>query len=143
MCGPGAMPETITAALVGAGVATDRVHTERFAPGRPVRHRPARRADPDADDSLAAVSIRFQGRSTLVTVAPGESILRAGLEARPDLPWSCEAGVCALPCTCDAGQTLCGDVCVDLTSDAANCGTCGGACNENETCSDGACASCI
>ena len=99
VCGPEAMPDAVTAALAGAGVALDRIHTERFAPGRPLRRHPQPRAEPSAAAKGAEVLIRFQGRSTRLSVAPGESILRAGLEARPDLPWSCEAGVCA---TCRA-----------------------------------------
>ncbi|WP_437814035.1 cadherin-like beta sandwich domain-containing protein [Sorangium sp. So ce1078] len=38
---------------------------------------------------------------------------------------------------CGAGQDLCGDVCVDLATDAAHCGSCDVACSEGQLC-DGA-----
>ncbi|WP_437623190.1 cadherin-like beta sandwich domain-containing protein [Sorangium sp. So ce1151] len=38
---------------------------------------------------------------------------------------------------CEAGQSLCGDVCVDLATDAAHCGSCDIACAAGELC-DGA-----
>ncbi|WP_437953693.1 cadherin-like beta sandwich domain-containing protein [Sorangium sp. So ce296] len=38
---------------------------------------------------------------------------------------------------CGTGQTLCGDVCVDLATDAAHCGACDVSCEEGELC-DGA-----
>jgi len=41
--------------------------------------------------------------------------------------------------TCAAGQTDCSGICVDLTSDSANCGTCGAVCAAGTTCSEGAC----
>ncbi|HVV83797.1 MAG TPA: MXAN_6577-like cysteine-rich protein [Kofleriaceae bacterium] len=41
---------------------------------------------------------------------------------------------------CPGSQTLCGDVCVDLASDRANCGACGTTCLAGEVCSGaGAC----
>jgi parallel beta-helix repeat protein len=43
--------------------------------------------------------------------------------------------------SCSDPLTLCGDSCVDLSSNAANCGECGVTCAENEVCSAGACAS--
>lgn len=44
---------------------------------------------------------------------------------------------------CPTGEVACGEVCVDVESDAANCGGCGKACAEGEVCRDGVCsASC-
>lgn len=42
---------------------------------------------------------------------------------------------------CATGETMCGGGCVDLQRDARNCGTCGRACGEVESCTAGACAS--
>jgi hypothetical protein len=49
----------------------------------------------------------------------------------------CETDDCMQPepCTLDA----CGDECVDLDSDPANCGTCGRWCESSAECIDGAC----
>ncbi|MFO0588208.1 MAG: hypothetical protein U0441_11740 [Polyangiaceae bacterium] len=43
------------------------------------------------------------------------------------------------PLMCDNGTTACGDSCVDLDSDAANCGACGRSCL-GSTCQSGLCA---
>jgi hypothetical protein len=40
---------------------------------------------------------------------------------------------------CLPGQTMCGNTCTDLTSDAANCGACGNACPMGQTCNFGQC----
>jgi len=42
--------------------------------------------------------------------------------------------------SCTSGLTLCGTVCVDLATDAANCGDCGVVCPEGQFCSSGTCA---
>lgn len=41
--------------------------------------------------------------------------------------------------TCPSGQTKCGDICVDLMTDANNCGACGNACAGDGICVDGVC----
>ncbi len=43
-------------------------------------------------------------------------------------------------CQCPTGQTLCGTRCVNLQTDAANCGMCARACTAPSTCSAGACS---
>ncbi|HUB06982.1 MAG TPA: hypothetical protein VMB50_08275 [Myxococcales bacterium] len=43
---------------------------------------------------------------------------------------------CALP---DATQACCGNACVDVTSDPANCGGCGSACLPGQACNEGLC----
>jgi protein-tyrosine-phosphatase len=43
-------------------------------------------------------------------------------------------------CLCPAGQVVCGDRCVDVATDVANCGGCGLACGTLEKCTAGACA---
>jgi len=41
--------------------------------------------------------------------------------------------------TCVDGLTLCGDICVELTSDASHCGGCDVACPDGQVCSAGSC----
>jgi hypothetical protein len=41
---------------------------------------------------------------------------------------------------CPNGQTSCGGICTDLTSDPANCGACGTACNVGDNCVAGQCS---
>jgi hypothetical protein len=45
----------------------------------------------------------------------------------------------AFPFRCVAGYTLCGDGCLDLAEDSANCGSCGHACLSGYTCTGGNC----
>ncbi|MFP2933104.1 MXAN_6577-like cysteine-rich protein [Pyxidicoccus sp. 3LG] len=40
---------------------------------------------------------------------------------------------------CTSGLSVCGEACVDLRGDSANCGTCGTACGASQTCQEGAC----
>jgi len=47
---------------------------------------------------------------------------------------ACDKGV-----TCGTGQELCGDICVNLSSDPQNCGECGSACPSGIPCVDGVC----
>ncbi len=49
-------------------------------------------------------------------------------------PTSCE-------CVCSSDTTECGGQCIDTSTDAANCGGCGTACGQGETCSGGSCTS--
>ncbi len=42
-------------------------------------------------------------------------------------------------CT-SSGQSLCDDVCTDITTDPDNCGTCGKVCTSGQTCNSGVCA---
>jgi ring-1,2-phenylacetyl-CoA epoxidase subunit PaaE len=56
-------------------------------------------ARPTTADVGAEATIVLDGRSTTVTVAPGERVLDAALRVRPELPYACRGGVCS---TCRA-----------------------------------------
>ena len=43
-------------------------------------------------------------------------------------------------CGCPTGKVLCGTQCVDVSADAANCGSCGHLCDTGTQCVSGACA---
>jgi ferredoxin-NADP reductase len=84
VCGPEPMMQSVCAALESAGIARDRIHTERFAY--------ASNAGVRLPDHPAAVSFARSGRR--VTARAGQTILQAGLEAGVDLPYSCTMGGC-------------------------------------------------
>ncbi len=48
---------------------------------------------------------------------------------------SCSAGACL----CNAGLTLCGNTCVDLSTQPTDCGSCGHGCDGGQACSSGNC----
>jgi len=84
VCGPEAMMTDVCSALAGAGVARDRVHTERFAYASVTTTCiPAHSAE-----------LTFSASGRRVTARPGQTILQAGLEAGIDLPSSCTMGGC-------------------------------------------------
>jgi ferredoxin-NADP reductase len=84
VCGPEGMMTDVCSALAGAGVAADRVRTERFAYASARTTRiPAHSAE-----------VTFAPSGRRVTARPGQTILQAGLEAGIDLPSSCTMGGC-------------------------------------------------
>ncbi|MCX2971408.1 MULTISPECIES: 2Fe-2S iron-sulfur cluster-binding protein [Streptomyces] len=101
VCGPYTMAHGARRALEQAGVAPSTVHTELFQAAPPAA--PSAPADAGADAGGAAegasLEVRLEGRTSTVRTAPGQTILDAALSARPELPYSCRAGVCA---TCRA-----------------------------------------
>ncbi len=84
LCGPDPMMRSVSAALEGAGVAREHVHTERFEYASVATTR--------CPDHGAEITFAASGRS--VTAKPGQTILQAGLEAGVDLPYSCTMGGC-------------------------------------------------
>jgi len=97
VCGPAGMIETVTEALVAAGVPDGRIRAERFtASGSPA---PEPAPAPGADAAAVVATIIVHGGRTEVPVKPGEAVLDAALRAGLDLPWSCRDGICS---TCRA-----------------------------------------
>jgi ring-1,2-phenylacetyl-CoA epoxidase subunit PaaE len=103
ICGPHSMIDEISAALAAAGIAPDKIHTERF--GTPGEHTAAgtpatNEAAIDASAPAAAVTIIVDGARRAVRVPfAGASILDSALRAGADLPYACKGGMC---CTCRA-----------------------------------------
>lgn len=93
MCGPQEMLDMIRTALIGAGVAAPRIHSELFGLSA------GSVATPPAGLGDAQATVRFNGRSSVVTVAAGHNILDAARRSRSDLPFACKTGVCST-CRC-------------------------------------------
>lgn len=92
LCGPEPMIDEVTAALGAHGVPDDRFRHELF--GSDVAARP-----PVEDAVGAEVTVTLGGRTSELKVTVGETVLDAVRRQRPDVPYSCTAGVCA---TCRA-----------------------------------------
>jgi ring-1,2-phenylacetyl-CoA epoxidase subunit PaaE len=97
LCGPFGMVTDATEVLGEAGVPPERIHRELFwvdeAPPEPVRAEDAP-AGPGSE-----VTVVLDGRSTIVTVPEGATVLEGAQRSRPDLPFACKGGVCG---TCRA-----------------------------------------
>lgn len=99
ICGPQAMTETLRGQLREFGLPANRIHFELFGVSQPARKR-----QPAPDQATAADSSRVQllhdGRVIEFDLPRNsQSLLEAGRAQGADLPFSCQAGVCAT-CKC-------------------------------------------
>ena len=102
VCGPVGMMDDTCRALLQAGVAAERIHSERFAsadqPERSASPAGSTQAQHDAAATVALTLI-LDGKQHKLRMTPKQKILDVGLAAGLDLPYSCRGGVC---CTCRA-----------------------------------------
>lgn len=104
ICGPEGMIEATQRALLQAGLAPERLHSERFLiAGSAVAVPPATRRSPSAQSAQRRPEVQLQvvldGKTHSMGMARGDRVLDVALEAGLDLPYSCRGGVC---CTCRA-----------------------------------------
>lgn len=100
ICGPEAMMDAAERAMLGAGLAPEKVLTERFTTGRPSEAES--QADREAREKArgARIEVRIDGRRRLVGFdADKGSILESARASGLPAPYACKAGVCA---TCRA-----------------------------------------
>ena len=101
VCGPHGVNDEAEAALLGAGVAPERIHIERF--GIPDESGPGRAAvqlPREGDAADARITIIRDGLSRDIDFhAEQGNILDAAAAAGLEVPFSCKSGVC---CTCRA-----------------------------------------
>jgi ring-1,2-phenylacetyl-CoA epoxidase subunit PaaE len=100
VCGPEAMMNDVCESLAGAGIAAERIRTERFAYATVASTRlPAKAAE-----------VAFEASGKRVTARPGQTILQAAIEGGVDLRYSCTMGGCgACKVKKSAGEVVTGE----------------------------------
>jgi ring-1,2-phenylacetyl-CoA epoxidase subunit PaaE len=96
LCGPQGLVTDAREVLAERGVPEHAVRFELFH----VADSPPPTGPVDAAPGPGAeLTVRLDGRTSTVTVEPGERVLDAALRVRPELPYACRGGVCS---TCRA-----------------------------------------
>lgn len=102
ICGPGPFMDAAQAAMIEAGMPADQVHVERFVS---LPDEETLQQLQEAATSVAAaveqavVQLRLDGEEYEFSCSGTETILEAGLRAGINVPYSCQAGMCA-SCMC-------------------------------------------
>jgi ring-1,2-phenylacetyl-CoA epoxidase subunit PaaE len=102
ICGPEAMIEATERAVAHAGIAHERVHTERFASVHTSKKiaAPAISADSKGQKAYAfALEVVLDGKGHSFGMQADDNVLDTALNGGLDLPYACKGGVC---CTCRA-----------------------------------------
>ena len=109
ICGPAGMIDATELALQQAGIAIDRIHTERFfADGAtPTPRKPSTR--PPGVKAAFELAVVMDGKTHHFGMDAADHVLDVALDGGLDLPYSCKGGVC---CTCRA-KVLVGKVQMD------------------------------
>lgn len=101
LCGPGSMIKEARAALMGLGIAAERIHHEFFAAGGGAYQKRAAPKTP-AKEPVAGgreVVVILDGVRHRLAPAQGQPVLEAALAAGVKAPYACAGGMC---CTCRA-----------------------------------------
>ena len=100
VCGPSGLVETVRDVYRARGMAGPAIHVELFSAVQQGRA-PSRALGPvdDSVEPVGAGEVLLSGRRSSFSMYPGDSILAAVQRTRPEVPYSCEAGVCS---TCRA-----------------------------------------
>ena len=91
LCGPAGMMQLILETLNGMSVDPLRIHKESFVSSieKAIPAESTKKPEPDHE-----VTLIMDGESYKVKVPAKKSILKSGLDAGIDLPFSCQSGVC-------------------------------------------------
>ncbi|MGE8318657.1 MAG: 2Fe-2S iron-sulfur cluster-binding protein [Comamonas sp.] len=103
ICGPGPFMDAAQAALIAAGMPDEQVHVERFVslPDEETLEQINKDAAQPVAGAVdeAVVQLRLDGEEYEFRCGGNETILEAGLRAGINVPFSCQAGMCAT-CMC-------------------------------------------
>ena len=102
ICGPEAMLESAERAVAHAGIARERVHTERFSSNHTTKKvaAPAIPQELSGQNAYAfALEVVLDGKAHSFGMQAEDNVLDTALNGGLDLPYACKGGVC---CTCRA-----------------------------------------
>jgi ring-1,2-phenylacetyl-CoA epoxidase subunit PaaE len=102
ICGPEDMIEATERAVAHAGIARERVHTERFASNHTTKNvaAPAILQKASGQNAYAfALEVVLDGKGHSFGMHAQDNVLDTALNGGLDLPYACKGGVC---CTCRA-----------------------------------------
>ena len=112
ICGPEGMMEIAEKGVSALGVAKENIHTESFYTDLSAKEEALRAEGKLAPALTREVEVVLEGQTYHFEVAPGKTILEAGLDQDVDMPYSCQSGLC----TACRGKLLSGKV--DMIEDA-------------------------
>ena len=102
ICGPEAMIEAVEPALQAAGIAKERIHSERFASNHATKSIAPRAVNTPGNaikDYRFKLEVILDGKSNVMGMGDEDNVLDVALNEGLDLPYACKGGVC---CTCRA-----------------------------------------
>jgi ring-1,2-phenylacetyl-CoA epoxidase subunit PaaE len=102
ICGPEAMIEALEPALQAAGIAKERIHSERFISTHTAKSIAPRVVNTPANALKAfkyKLEVILDGKSNNMGMGDEDNVLDVALNEGLDLPYACKGGVC---CTCRA-----------------------------------------
>jgi ring-1,2-phenylacetyl-CoA epoxidase subunit PaaE len=105
ICGPEAMIEAVEPALQAAGIAKERIHSERFISTNTTKSIAPRAVNTPANGEKGQKTFKYSlevildGKTNAMQLGDESTVLDTALEAGLDLPYACKGGVC---CTCRA-----------------------------------------
>lgn len=100
MCGPGGMMNEIESALLELNIDKKKIHKESFTVAENDGTEVVKHHETHApDEKVEKITVVLYGEEHEIAIAPGDTILVAGIKAGIDPPFSCQIGACS---TCRA-----------------------------------------
>ncbi|GHB26434.1 ferredoxin--NADP reductase [Mongoliitalea lutea] len=112
VCGPEGIMDASKETWVSLGVASDNILSESFYSDLDAKEKEMEAAGKLAPALTREVEVELEGQTYKFEVAPGKTILEAGLDQDVDMPYSCQSGLC----TACRGKLISGKV--DMIEDA-------------------------
>jgi 3-ketosteroid 9alpha-monooxygenase subunit B len=92
LCGPEGFMDAVEKGLAAAGVASERVHIEKFVSPSDEPHK--EEAPLPAGEVPDTIHVELAGKAYDLPYVPGKTLLKLAVDAGLDAPYSCEEGFC-------------------------------------------------